>query len=418
MKILFLAYACEPNSGSEYGVGWEVPSRMAKSHSDDEIFIITRSRCKEKIKEALSAMGLPNFHVLFFDIPKVLYYKNEMHSKWGEQFNYIIWQLWVKRFVRNTDAEIGFDIIHHLTFNQYRTPSPGFWMKQPFVMGPVGGAECIAPAFWEDLLPHTKRKEKLRAKGVDLSFFGWLCKRSKNKKLILCSSQRDIERLLPFASNCEVKKMPAIAFSDDKKIIINEQKPVNSFEKFRIIYAGRALDWKGLHIFLKAVHNAYILNNIVDFQIQLVGIRFQEEQERVKQWITEQNLIEYVELIPFVPQQELLEIEANCDLFVYPAFRDSGSMSVLEACALGLTSICFDAGGQDIFPDDVLIKIPIGNTYQECQDVFSDRLQWAYNNRASIKKMGQYAQKWVRENLTWEQKIDTFVFLYNRLLVN
>lgn len=31
MNILILAYACEPNSGSEYGVGWNVPTIFAKN---------------------------------------------------------------------------------------------------------------------------------------------------------------------------------------------------------------------------------------------------------------------------------------------------------------------------------------------------------------------------------------------------
>lgn len=50
LKILMSAYACEPGAGSEYGVGWMVPTTMARKYPEDQIFVLTRSRCKEKIE--------------------------------------------------------------------------------------------------------------------------------------------------------------------------------------------------------------------------------------------------------------------------------------------------------------------------------------------------------------------------------
>ena len=52
LKILMSAYACEPGAGSEYGVGWMVPTTMARKYPEDQIFVLTRSRCKEKIEKA------------------------------------------------------------------------------------------------------------------------------------------------------------------------------------------------------------------------------------------------------------------------------------------------------------------------------------------------------------------------------
>ena len=54
MKILINAYASEPGAGSEYGVGWMVPVTMARQYSQHEIYVLTRSRCKEKIVEESS----------------------------------------------------------------------------------------------------------------------------------------------------------------------------------------------------------------------------------------------------------------------------------------------------------------------------------------------------------------------------
>lgn len=159
--ILMSAYACEPGAGSEYGVGWMVPTTMARKYPEHQFYVLTRSRCRGKIEKVLASdPTLANLHFLFYDIPSWMFYKNEMKSNWGEQFNYLLWQLLSRKYVRKMHKTLHFDLFHHLTFNQYRTPSPGFWLDIPFVMGPIGGAECIAPAFWQDLEANTIKKEK------------------------------------------------------------------------------------------------------------------------------------------------------------------------------------------------------------------------------------------------------------------
>ena len=418
MNVLILAYASEPDAGSEYSVGWMVPLTMAQRYPKHQIYVLTRSRCREVIEKNLFELNLPNLHFLFYDIPNWMFYKNEMQSNWGEQINYLSWQILVKGFIKKINKEIDFDMIHHLTFNQYRTPSAGFWQKIPFVMGPIGGAECIAPAFWQDLEPHTVKKEKIRQKGYDLKIFRWFNSRSNNKKMILCSSAENLSRLKPYAGKSNMAKMPAIAFSPkDFESTYTRDKIVND-NVFTMIYAGKAWDWKGIHIFLKAAKKAYIDNNISDFKIKLIGIRFKEEQDRVLSWVDELGLKKYVELISFMQRNELLKMEVQSNLSVYPAFRDSGSMSILEACALGVTSICFDAGGQDIFPNNILLKIPIFQTYNECLKAFAEKLNWAYHNREQLKEIGFSAQKWVLENLTWEKKVDEIVAIYEDILKN
>ena len=409
MKILISAYASEPGAGSEYGVGWMVPTTIAKKQPMHQVYVLTRSRCREKIEQALESLQLQNLHFLFYDIPKWLFYKNEMKSNWGEQINYLTWQLLVRKYIRKQHQQIGFDVVHHLTFNQYRTPSPGFWLDIPFVFGPIGGAETIAPAFWQDLEEHSRRKESIRQKGKDLKIFGWFTKRRKNKKTILCSCAENYQRLKPYAHNCEMKIMPAIAFSPDDFEGIEVTEDAKDFE---MVYAGKAWDWKGIHIFLKAAREALLRKGFDDWRIKLVGIRFEEEQQRVMGWVKELGMEEHIELIPFIQRNELLKMMTSCSLSVYPAFRDSGSMSVLEASALGCPTICFKAGGQDVFPDDILLKVDVTDDYESTMTNFAEKLEWAYHHRAEIKDIGARSRQWVRDNMTWEKKADEFVRIY------
>ena len=433
MNILIFAYASEPGTGSEYGVGWTVPTKMAEMYPEHEIYVLTRSRCKEKIyaalnphddrksvslEECVNSTAWPNLHFLFYDIPNCMFYKNEMKSNWGEQINYWLWQLMVRRFVRKMHKKIGFDVMHHLTFNQYRTPSPGFWMDVPFVMGPIGGAETIAESFAQDLNPHTARKEEIRRKGRDLKVFGWFMSRRKNKKVILCSCAENLKRLQPYAYGNEMKVLPAIAFSPQDFEIgpsPEEENIEGKREIFSLLYAGKAWDWKGLKIFLRAAKKAYIDKGVENFTIKIVGIRFKEEQDEVMSWVAECGLQDKVTLIPFIQRSELLKMMTEINLSVYPAFRDSGSMSILEASALGCPTICFDAGGQDIFPDDILLKVPVGMTYDDNLNRFSERLSWAYEQKMQSREIGIRSKSWVEENLTWDKKVREFVDIYRNL---
>lgn len=413
-NILIVSYASEPNTGSEYGVGWNIPLFLAKRYPEYSIFVLTRSRCRDKILKVLSEDSVPNLCYLFYDLPLWLYYKNEMKSNWGEQINYILWQLLVKNYIKNEQNKHKFDLIHHLTFNQYRTPSPGFFMNIPFVMGPLGGAETIHPSFYQDLQKSTKKKEKFRLNGKDLILFKWLCRWKKNKKYFLFSTQENVERLSGYCNDNQFKLLPAIAF--DPKDFDNLPSVLKNKRTFEIIYTGKALDWKGIHIFLKAANKAFVQNNIINFRIKLIGIRFESEQILVNKWLNELKLENNIELIPFIKRSDLLKILAASNLFVYPAFRDSGSMSVLEASVVGCPTICFDAGGQDAFPNDVLIKIPVEESYNENLNQIANKLLWAFNNPLLIQKIGLNAKEYAHKNLTWENKISTINSIYKSML--
>lgn len=414
MNILLSIYTCEPGAGSESGVGWMVPSTMARNYPEYNIYVVTRSYSRSIIEEAMKKeQALNNLHFSYYDIPKWLTYPNEKNSNWGQQINYILWQLMSRSFMKELCKDNNIDVIHHLNFNQYRTPSPGFWMDIPFIIGPIGGAETIAPAFWRDLAPATLKKEKIRLKGRDLCVFRWLNNRRNNKKIILYSAQENIKRLQPYAGDSKCMLLPAIAIDIKDFATVEETKQT---VPFTMIYAGRAIDWKGLRIFLRAARKGLIDNGKKDFCIKLIGIRFEEEQKLVSEWIEKEKLENNVEVIPFMQRSELLKEIAKCSLNIYPAFRDSGSMAVLEASALACPTICFNVGGQDAFPDDVLLKIDVDGSYEDILDKFAKRLNYAYTNYDSISILGQRSKEYVERELVWDKKVEKFVHLYKSLL--
>ena len=91
-------------------------------------------------------------------------------------------------------------------------------------------------------------------------------------------------------------------------------------------------------------------------------------------------------------------------------------MSVLEDCAIGCPTVCFDAGGQSVFPNDILLKVHVEDTYNETLERFSSSLKWGYEHPIELKTLGEKAKSWVEANLTWEKRVEDFYQIYRKLL--
>ena len=408
MNVLILAYACEPLKGSEPGVGWNLSVELSKLH---KVTVLTRRNNRQAIEDYMAEHPMGNIRFVYHDLPDRWMWIKRML---GVQAYYVLWNLTARKVVKRLLKDSSIDVIHHLTFNQYRTPSVGYLIDRPFVIGPVGGAELINPVFDAELEPSTLKRENFRRKGRDRMLFRWLGQRSHARKAFVFSAMENAVRLDDYIDKQRdiVKVLPAIAITENDFMV--ESASECGCRPFRMIYAGRALDWKGLHVFMVALAKAR--QQLPEVKVLLIGVRDEKERQTVRIWIKELSLDGCVELIDFIPRSVLIKKLAEADLFVYPAFRDSGSMAVLEACALGCPSIAFDAGGQDAFPDDVIVKVKIGESLEDTVIAFSDQLVWAYQNQNSLKEYGKRAKAFAFSYMTWKYKAEQMTEIYNEVI--
>ena len=134
MKILLSAYACEPNKGSEPGVGWNWTEALLQlGHS---IHLITRSNNRPSIEGALPR-ETPRLVITYYDLP----HWTRMWKRWpgGIYFYYLFWQMGAYRLARELHALQRFDRVQHSTFASFRQPSFMGRLGIPFIFGPVGG---------------------------------------------------------------------------------------------------------------------------------------------------------------------------------------------------------------------------------------------------------------------------------------
>ena len=130
------AYACQPNRGSEPGVGWNWVKQAARYN---EVWALTRSYNRQFIETELEQRPIPNLHFIYHDISGWAGYQRDRPS--SPRLYFLLWQMSAVRVCRRLHLQIGFDVAHHVTFVTFDYPSCLAWLKCPFVWGPVGGGE-------------------------------------------------------------------------------------------------------------------------------------------------------------------------------------------------------------------------------------------------------------------------------------
>ncbi len=418
LRILMCAFACEPNRGSELGVGWNLAKAMATHH---DVWVLTRTSSRDAIVKELDARPVPGLNFLYFDLPRWCGWLDRRGL--GERAVYTLWQIFgaprAARYVRDLDI----DVVHHVTYNQYRGPLIGYFLSAPFLAGPVGGAESVPLPFYRDLSWGSRCRELVRRLAPDAFYIRLSAALRREPMHFVFSNEQTRARVAGnkrAAESLAASVLPAIAVDPTEFPAVesaSDARALPPHDGLRLIYVGRAEDWKGLKVLLRAV--AMANRHLATAQwcsLRIVGIREAAEAQRILGMATELGVADAVTLTPFLPRADLLRLFSSVDLFVYPAFRDSGSMAVLEASAMGCPSVFFDTPGQEHHPPEACVRVPMGESYMANVEAMAAAILAAASDRGSLTKIGRLARGYVHSKMTWSHHAAALSESYARLL--
>ena len=245
-KILLSAYACEPNMGSEPGVGWQWAQALRRRGF--EVHVITRSNNRGAIERAYDGSdALLRFH--YFDFPEWL----RFWKKWpgGIYLYYLLWQVGAYRMAKRLHSRERFDYVHHITFVSYRQPSFMGGLGIPFIFGPVGGGESMPEQFRKSLPMSGRLSEAIRSAGNGFVRFDPLMRRTfAQARMIVCATEETRLAIpLRFRNKCVVQR----AIGIDGDVSVQVESGASSVLKPRFLFIGRLLYWKGLQLALRAL---------------------------------------------------------------------------------------------------------------------------------------------------------------------
>jgi glycosyltransferase involved in cell wall biosynthesis len=396
MKILLSAYFCEPGKGSEEGIGWNTVVQAAKH---DEIWVLTRTENRLTIEVELAKNPIEKLHFVYFDLP--FWTSKWEHGQRGIQFHYYLWQLWAYFIARPLQKEIGFNLMRHVTFVRYWSPSLISLLDVPFIWGPIGGGESAPKSFWRDFSFRGKVYETIR------DVVRWVAERdpfvkltARRAVLALPTTQDTAKRL----SNMKVRNiqiLPESALQQEEIEKLASYTIPNNLP-FRFVSMGRLLHWKGFHLSLRSFAEANLPNS--EYWIFGNGA----ELNRLKSLAQELGIANKVKFWGKLSRDESLNLLQQCHALVHPSLHDSGGWVCLEAMAAGRPVICLDIGGPSVqVTQKTGFKIRANNPEQVVQDM-ANAMKTLAQDLDLVTMLGRKGQQRVQELFNLETKGQLF----------
>jgi glycosyltransferase involved in cell wall biosynthesis len=337
-RILLSAYACEPDRGSEPGVGWNWATEL--SRLGHQVTVLTRA----DNAAAIGSEPRPNLTFLYYDLPQWMQLCRKGSA--GKLLYYVLWQWCAARYVRNLFTDLPFDVVQHVTYASLRYPSFMGPLGIPFYFGPVSGGEKVPAKLRTGLSVGERCRQGVR----DLSnrlvpLDPWLRAVFRRAEKIIVT--RDTVSMVPrrWLHKCHVRL--AIGLTGDYlQQACRAPRPASGC--FRLLYVGRLLECKGIDIALHAVRQ--LKQWQMDVRFAIVGDG--PARARLTRLARRLELTEIVHWVGCIPQCRVEDYYRTADLLVFPSLRDSGGMAVLEAMAHGLPVVCTELGGPGVMVND------------------------------------------------------------------
>ncbi|MBH8571530.1 glycosyltransferase family 4 protein [Nostocaceae cyanobacterium CENA369] len=395
MKIIISAYACEPGQGSEPGVGWNVVREVSKYH---QVWVLTSHCHRLGIEAELASNPLPNLNFVYLDpfgwvIDWSL--KGKQTQRWV-QFHYYIWQIKAYFVSCLLYQEINFDIVHHVTYVRYSSPSFVSLLPIPFIWGPVGGGESTPKAFYKDFSLRSRIYELLRNLARWLGEQDPFVRLTARRSSLAWATTEDTAKRLHHIGAKNVRVRSQLGISQEELIKIDYTMPINS--PIRFISVGRLLHWKGFHLGLAAFAKA----NLSDCEYWIVGEGPEEQQLRIL--TQELGISEQVKFCGSLSRNQTWSKIGHCHILVHPSLHESGGFVCLEAMALGRPVICLDLGGPAVqVTSETGFKIPAHTPEQAVQDI-AQAMRCLVSDPELRLCMGHAGQQRVKKFFSWEIK--------------
>jgi glycosyltransferase involved in cell wall biosynthesis len=394
MKILLSAFACLPDTGSETGVGWRWACELAKRH---EVVVLTDTSRRARIEQAMASKPNANLRFVYFRptwVARIPLAKKTAHLV------YLAWQFSALPVARRLHREHAFDLIQHLTYGAFRHPSLLGFVGPPFVFGPVGGGERCPWPLRQSMPAASKLTEALRDVVNRLAQWDPLLWAALSKTDLVLARTEATWRALPFwvRSKTEIRHEIGVELA----AVCPTTKVRCAGAPFEVLFAGRLLGWKGVHLALAAF--AKCAETRQDGHFTVVGsgpMRSVLEKSARRLGIAGR-----VRFLAQIPQSELFDLYQRMDCFLFPSLHDSGGTVVLEALACGLPVICLDLGGPAAFIDDGCGRIvpTRGRSESEVVVGLAAALQSIASDPALQTTLSENALVRARE-LTWELQV-------------
>ncbi len=416
LRVLVIAEAANPELTSVALIGYSLGQALAKVC---DAHLVTESRNEGSLLKAgvdpasFTAIDNPAQR-LGFHIAKVLRGGTSLgwtiHSAMAT-LSYPLFERKVWKTFRARLEKGEYDLVHRITPLSPTTPS--YLAKKlsalgvPLILGPLNGGIPWPAGFGQ-----VRRAEK-----EWLGYFrdlhrllpGLHATRRAASALVLASRHTygEVTGEDPVLAKKAVW-LPENAIDPARFPEINEEPAAPAPDApVHVAFLGRLVPYKGADMLLRAA-----VPLIRDGKITLEIIGDGPQMADLKAIAGRENLADGVTFPGWVPHEKVRSHLSKARVFAFPSVREFGGGVVLEAMALGLVPLVLDYGGPaELIPEGCGKIVPMGDREQIVAS-FRAALTALVADPAAIHETGLRAQRYVRENFTWEAKAVQLLEVY------
>jgi len=406
MRILLLAYACEPNRGSEPGVGWQWALNLAQDTTKD-VYVLTRSNNKNIIDGYWKNNVCPaNLHFYYYDLPPFFVWL----KRHGLSVN-IYYSLWLQGCIgvlKDLHEEYRFDMAHHITFGVYRDACLLYKLGIPFVTGPLGGGEYTPYQFAKLYSYKEIVREYLRKLMNELSMLNPYLRKSFDRASLILAKTPETKNVL---RKWESKTIVNLEIGIDRISFAQQEHDKNTF-----LFVGRFIYWKGIKLVLRA----FQLYQSSHPTAKLFFIGKGKMKSYIDRFAEDNNLKNNIMIIEWIEQKELKAYYLKSCAMLFPSLHDSSGNVVLEALACGLPVLCLDCGGPAIVLGKGLedtIETTKGKSVYEVIQGLASKMEMLTSDASRYDEISQKCLKRA-ESLLWERTVFDAYKLIDKKLFN
>lgn len=334
-NILFSAFACFPNAGSEPQIGWSwVTSLAERGHS---VWVLTRRINKERIESSLAGTALTPANFIYVESPLGGFLRNLSIGVY-----YAIWQVCALFHARRLLKDVHIDVIHHVSYGAVQLPSLLCILGIPTVFGPCGGGQT-SPRQLLSLFGTAAPIERVRTALIKLLPFSPFHRFLVQRTALVLATNSDTLRLVRRMGCARAETMLDSALPND--YCVPSPKGEDKFGScVRLLWIGRDLPRKSLSLAIEAVANAKS-----SVHLDILG---PTNTESVLERARRSQALERISIHGSVHWDKLRSFFEASDCLLFSSLRDSFGSQLLEAAGNGLAIICLNHQGAAEFVTD------------------------------------------------------------------
>lgn len=294
-------------------------------------------------------------------------------------------------------------VIHQPIPVSPRYPS---WLSDlgaPVVIGPLNGGMHYPPAF--------SRSESIASRALVAlgRSFSNLVNRlipGKRKAAAILVANPRTRAALPSGLRGQVVEVPENAV--DLTLWPAAAAQTTSQPTRTFTFLGRLVDWKALDLVLEA------LAQVPEATLDVIG-----DGPMLTPWRTQAlalGLENRVQFLGYLPQAACAAHLSNSVALLLPSLYECGGAVVLEAMAMGKPVIATAWGGPADYLDQTCGILLPPSSRAELVTGFARAMQLLLDDPGLAARLGQAGRIRLKQSFDWEDKVDTLLAIYRRVL--